>query len=181
MQERVLSSSFAPDASACADAACAERDRPCVNRRPLRRQRRRGVGLLELVVVFPTLMFVMLGVVEFGQYFYIRSCFEAAARDACRAAILETAASTDPATKAAATLAQANITFNSSWMTIVDYTNSSSTVTDVTTVPFGHTLIVTIQAQYSSIPNVYRPLSAMTGIGVGSSRMCTGQCQMIRE
>ncbi len=141
----------------------------------------RAAALLELVIVFPVLMFVMLGVVEFGQYFYIRSCFEAAARDACRAAILETAQTTDPVTKATATLAQANVAFSSSWMTIVDYTNSSSTVTDVTTVPFGHTLIVTIQAQYSSIPNVYRPLSAMTGVGVGAGRMCTGQCQMIRE
>jgi len=126
-------------------------------------------------------MVVILGVIEFGQYFYIRSCFEAAARDACRAAILQTAQKTDPATKATATLAQANVTFNSSWMTIVDYTNSNATVTDVTTVPYGHTLIVTIQAQYSSIPNAYRPLSAMIGIGVGASRICTGQCQMIRE
>jgi Flp pilus assembly protein TadG len=120
-------------------------------------------------------------VIEFGQYFYIRSCFEAAARDACRAAILQTAQKTDPATKATATLLQANVTFNSSWMTIVDYTNSNATVTDVTTVPYGHTLILTIQAQYNSIPNVYRPLSAMIGIGVGASRICTGQCQMIRE
>lgn len=143
--------------------------------------KRRAVAMIEVVLVFPVLMFVMFGTVEFGQYFYIRNCFEAAARDAARAAVLQTAQQADPATKATATLLQANVTFNASWMTIVDYTNSNATVTDVSTVPPGHTLIVTIQAQYSSIPNAFRPLSSMTGIGVGASRICSGQCQMIRE
>ena len=141
----------------------------------------RAVAMIEVVIIFPVLMFVMLGTVEFGQYFYIRSCFEAAARDAARAAILQTAQQADPATKATATLAQANVTFNSSWMTIVDFTNSSTTVTDVSTVPAGHMLIVTIQATYSTIPNAFRPLSNMTGVCVGASRVCLGQCQMIKE
>jgi Flp pilus assembly protein TadG len=139
------------------------------------------VALLEVVVVLPVLLYVVLGTVEFGQYFYIRSCFEGAARDAARAAILETAQQSDPATKAAATLLQANVTFSPSWMTIVDYTNSNAVITDVSQVPYGHTLIVTIQVQYRLIPNAFRPLSTMTGFGIGTSRICSGQCQMIKE
>jgi Flp pilus assembly protein TadG len=134
-----------------------------------------------MVVVLPVLLYAVLGTVEFGQYFYIRSCFEGAARDAARAAILETAQQSDPATKAAATLLQANVTFNPSWMTIVDYTNSNAVVTDVSQVPYGHTLIVTLQAQYGSIPNAFRPLSGLTGVGVSAGKVCTGQCQMIKE
>lgn len=149
--------------------------------RATRRSRWRGVALLEVVVVLPVLLYVAMGTAEFGQYFYIRSCFEGAARDAARAAILQTAQQSDPATKAAATLKQANVTFNASWLTIVDYTNGSAVVTDVSQVPFGHTLIVTIQVQYSLIPNAFRPLSTMTGFGIGTSRICSGQCQMIKE
>jgi Flp pilus assembly protein TadG len=133
------------------------------------------------VIGFPVLLIVVFGTIEFGQYFYVRSCFVAAARDAARAAILETAQQSDPATKATSTLAQANVTFNSSWMTIVDQTQSNSTVTDVSQVPVGDTLVVKIQATYGSIPNVLRPLSGMTGIGVSASRICLGQCQMIKE
>ncbi len=131
--------------------------------------------------MLPVLLFLVLGVAEFGQFFYIRAAFAAAARDAARAACLQTAASTDPATKAAATLAQANVTFQPSWMTIVDATNSNAAVSDVTSVPYGDTLVVTISTTYGSIPNAYRPLYAMTGVGVSPAKPCAGVCRMIRE
>jgi Flp pilus assembly protein TadG len=132
-------------------------------------------------IVLPVLLFFVLGMTEFGQYFYIRNAFQAAARDVARASCLETAVQTDPATRATITLAQANVTFNSSWMTIVDVTNSNAAVTDVSTVPAGDQLLVTISAQYGSIPNAYRPLYALTGKGIGPGKMCTGTCRMIRE
>jgi len=137
--------------------------------------------MVEMAVALPLLLFVAFGMVEFGQYFYIRTTFEAAARDAARAAILETAAKADPTTAATRTLALANVTFNSSWMTIVDYSNSSATVTDCSTIPFGHVLIVTIQATYYQIPNAYRPLYGLTGIGVDNTKVITAQCQMIKD
>jgi hypothetical protein len=105
----------------------------------------------------------------------------AAARDAARFAIPATAAMGDPAAAATAALAAAGITFNSSWMTIDDYSYSIGTITDCSTVPMGHMLIVTITVNYGSIPGVYRPLSAITGIGVGANKTVVGQCTMIKE
>jgi Flp pilus assembly protein TadG len=143
--------------------------------------RRRGNSTLTTVLVLPVLLFVVLGVVEFGQFFYIRAAFAAAARDVARASCLQTAVQTDPVTRATATLAQANVTFNPSWMTIVDATNSNAVVTDVTAVPYGDQIVVTITTPYGSIPNAYRPLYAFTGHGIGSGKVCAGVCRMIRE
>ncbi len=129
----------------------------------------------------PVLLFMVLGMCEFGQYFYIRNCFVSAARDVARAACLATAVQTDPVTRATATLSQANVTFNSNWMTIVDVTNSNSTVTDCSAVPVGDSILVTIQCNYNQIPNAYRPLYALTGVGVGNGKVCAGTSRRIKE
>jgi Flp pilus assembly protein TadG len=154
-----------------------------IHRESVRRRggARRANAIIETSVVLPVLLFVVLGMVEFGQYFYIRNSFQAAARDVARAACLATAVQSDPVTRATATLAQANVTFNSSWMTIVDVSNSNSTVTDCSAVPVGDKLLVTIQCQYNLIPNAYRPLYAMTGKGIGNGKMCIGVSERIKE
>jgi hypothetical protein len=87
----------------------------------------------------------------------------------------------DPAAAATAALAAANIAFDSSWMNINDYSYSIGTITDVSTVPMGHMLIFTISAKYSTLPGVYRPLSAITGFGIGANKMIVAQCTMIKE
>jgi Flp pilus assembly protein TadG len=144
-------------------------------------RRRRGNAIIETTIVLAVLLYVVFGAVEFGQFFFIRNSFVAAARDACRAACLATAVQTDPATKATSTLAQANVTFNPAWMTIVDLSNSNSTVTDCSAVPLGDKLQVTIWCSYSQIPNAFRPLYQMTGQGIGAGKVCSGQCEMIKE
>lgn len=142
---------------------------------------RGGNAIIEMAIVLPVLSFMMLGLAEFGQYFYIRNAFEAAAREAARFAIPANAVQGDPAAAATAALAAVNITFNPSWMVIDDYSYSIGTITDCSTVPMGHMLIITITVNYSSLPGVYRPLSAITGIGVASSKVIVGQCTMIKE
>jgi Flp pilus assembly protein TadG len=127
------------------------------------------------------LLFFVLGMVEFGQYFYIRNAFQAAARDVARAACLSTAVQTDPVTRATATLALANVTFSSSWMTIVDLSNSNATITDCSAIPVGDKLQVTIQCPYDQIPNAYRPLYALTGKGIGVGKKCIGIAERIKE
>jgi Flp pilus assembly protein TadG len=150
----------------------------CIEHSP---RHRRGSTVLQTAIVLPALLYMVFGAVEFGQFFYIRHCFVAAARDAARAASLATAVKADPANRATATLAQANVMFNSSWMTIVDITNANSTVTDCSTVPVGDKMQVTIQCAYSQIPNAFRPLYSMTGYGIGAGKTCRGQCEVIKE
>ncbi len=137
--------------------------------------------MIEMAVAMPLLLYVMFGMVEFGQYFYIRTTFESAARDAGRAAVLHYAAAGDPAAAATRTLALSNVTFNSSWLTINDYSNANAVVTDVSTVAVGHVLIVTLSATYSQVPNAYRPLYQFTGLGISSTKLCAGYCTVVKE
>jgi hypothetical protein len=137
--------------------------------------------LIETVLVLPPLLFLALGMAEFGQFFYVRSAFEAAAVDAARLAIPATAQQGDPAAAATRTLGYAGVTFDASWMTITDYSNSNAAVSDVSQINAGHILIFTIQTTYSQLPDAYRPLYGMTGVGVGSNKTVIGQCSMVKE
>src|SRR5690349_10293272 len=59
-------------------------------RRTGRRQlsrRRRGSEVLEAALVFPILLALAFGTVEFGYYFYVEHNLESAAREGARAAV----------------------------------------------------------------------------------------------
>src|SRR5208282_2208782 len=90
----------------------------------------------EMAVAFQVLLFLSMGMIEFGQYFYIKHCFESAVRDGARYAILASATQSQTVSTISTTLAQANVTYNSSWLTITDLT-AGTTVSDVSTVPQG--------------------------------------------
>jgi Flp pilus assembly protein TadG len=141
---------------------------------------RHGNAMIEMVIVFPVLIGLGLGMAEFAEFFYVKTAFESAARDVARVSILATAQKTDPATRATATLAQSNVTFNSSWLTIVD-NSTGSVVTDVSTVPAGDVLSFVIQQYYDQIPGVYRPLYQMTGKGIANGKLVLGECTAIKE
>ena len=128
------------------------------------------------------LMALSMGVIEFGQFFYIKQTFQGAARDGARAASLSTAAQSDPATAIGRTLASASVTYNSSWLTITDLTNSpATTVSDVSSVLRGHTLQITVSTNYSQLPVAMRPLYAITRVGIGNGKLISGTCTMVKE
>jgi Flp pilus assembly protein TadG len=133
-----------------------------------------------MALAFNVLIFMAMGMVEFGQYFYIKHCFESAVRDAGRYGILASATQAQVVTTLTTTLAEANVTYNSSWLTMTDLT-ANSTVTDVSTVPAGDQIQFTLSANYANISNAVRPLSAMTGHGIGSGKMLTVTCIMVKE
>ena len=137
---------------------------------------------MELALAFPLLLFMAFGLVEFGQYVYIKHCFESAARDAMRLSIMVNATQAKVNTTLSSTLAQANVTYNPSWLTITDLgPGYNGTVTDVSTVPAGDQIQLTLSANYSSIPNAVRPLYQFTGIGIGAGKSVVGICTMIKE
>ena len=142
---------------------------------------RRATSIIEMAIVLQVLLWLAMGMAEFGQYFYIKSAFQSAARDVARASIMATALQTDPATTATRTLSYANVTYNPAWMTIVDVTSTPTTVTDVSQVAPGHALQFTIKVTYDQIPNVYRPLNQITGQGIKNGKQMIGQCTMIKE
>ena len=138
------------------------------------RAHRGGIAMLEVIVVLPVLLFLSLGMVEYGQYIYMEHILESACRDATRAAIPATAQSGDPAAAATRTLAQENIPFSSVTLLIQNTATGWATVTDVSTVPAGQNLEVTLTATYSQLPNVYRPFNDLTGHGIPNNK--TIQC-----
>jgi Flp pilus assembly protein TadG len=137
--------------------------------------------MLETVVVLPMLLALALGMAEFGQYMYISHIIDAACRDTARAAIPETALAGDPAAAATRTLGQASIPYSSVTLLIQDVSNGWATVTDCSTIPAGHNLFVQITATYSQLPNTYRPLYNMFGVGISSSKTITSRCTMTKE
>ena len=78
------------------------------------------------------------------------------------------------------TLLQANVTFNSSWLTVTDIT-AGTTVTDVSQVPVGDQVQFTLSVSYASLPNAVRPLYTMTGRGIGAGKVVASTCIMVKE
>jgi hypothetical protein len=145
-------------------------------------RRRSANATLELVLAMPIMLSLPFGLVEFGQYMYIKHCFESAARDAMRVAILPNATESQVTGILTSTLSQANVAYNSAWLTITDLgPGFTGTVSDVSTVAMGDELELTLSTTYSTIPNAVRPLSAITGVGVGASKLVVGECTMIKE
>jgi Flp pilus assembly protein TadG len=144
------------------------------------RRARRGSQLLEMAIGFNVLLFLSFGMVEFGQYFYIKHCFESAVRDGARYGILSTATQAQVVSTITTTLAQANVTYNASWLTMKDL-STGSTVTDVSTIPAGDQLQLTLSTTYGNIPNAVRPLYSITGQGIGSNKVMSATCIMVKE
>jgi Flp pilus assembly protein TadG len=147
---------------------------------------RRGSTVLQTAVVMPVLLMVAMGVIEFGQFLYIRSAFQAAARDAARATSLPGATQTAVQNVAIATLAQANVVPPdiTQWMTIVDIPvsgGSGTATTDVTTIPSGDRAQVTITTSYYQVPNAFHPLHDIFGKGISSGKQVSGVCTVVKE
>src|SRR5438552_10874760 len=58
-------------------------------------RRRRGSEVLEAAMVFPILLALAFGTVEFGYYFYVEHNLESAAREGARAGIVPGASNDD--------------------------------------------------------------------------------------
>jgi hypothetical protein len=121
-----------------------------------------------------------MGMVEFGQYFYIKHAFETAIRDGLRYGIGANATQAQMVSTISTTLAQSNVTFNSSWLTVADI-SAGVVESDISQVPQGDLIQMTLSTNYSSLPAAVRPLSAITGKGIGSGKMMTVSCVMGKE
>lgn len=153
-------------------------------RRGTRRQRRGGNSIIQMVIVMQVLLIVFFGAVEFGQYLYIKHAFQAAARDAARAASLPTATAGSVQTVAANTLMQANVTMSSGWYQLYDVSSDGSTstaVSDPTLIPSGDRVQVQIVTTYDQVPNAFRPLFQIFRKGIGTGKPISGSATVVRE
>ena len=156
---------------------------PTTTRRRLPRGRR-GSAVLQTAFVVNVLLIVLFGVIEFGQFLYVRHAFQAAARDAARQAGLASATQAGLTATAAAALLQANVTLNASWLTVYDVPAAGGTgtaVSDVSTIPSGDKVEVVISTTYDQVPNACRPLYQLFGKGIGSGKAVAGDATAMRE
>ena len=85
---------------------------------------RSGTAVIETVFALQVLLFLTFGMVEFGQFMYIRHAFVSAARDGARVAILPTTTTVTPINNAiTTTLSLAGITYNTNWLTLTQSTD----------------------------------------------------------
>jgi len=147
-----------------------------------RRGSRGGNALIETSLALIVLLWVAMGMVEFGQFLYMKQAFNAAARDGARVASINTGTQAKVVAAVTAGLQQANVAYNASWLTITDLTTGTA-VTDITSVTSGDSLRVTVSVNYDQIPNVVRPLYTMTAtrFGIKNGKPITGTCTMLKE
>jgi Flp pilus assembly protein TadG len=133
-----------------------------------------------MAIVFPLLIFIVFGMTEFAQFFYVKNGFQEAAAEVARMSVPASAVQGDTTLAATNALKRINVTFNSSWLTIIDLTNFT-VVTDVSTIPRGDVFTVIIQQNYSAIPGTYRPLNQISGQGIGNGKLISGQSTVVKE
>ncbi len=72
---------------------------------------RRGGGVLELAIVFPLLLLILLGIIEFGSVYYVRHRMLHAAREATRSLAIREATAAEAEQIALDHLASINLVF----------------------------------------------------------------------
>ena len=139
-----------------------------------RRRRGRGNAILEVMLILPVLWALSMGLVEFGYFFYAKHVFQAAARDAARAAILGSA--TNASLDAAITnnMTAAGLQNCGYTKTVTNASSPYNAIADVATVTRGTGIKVTVSVNFGNL-NV-RPL----GI-IPANKPLSGMTTMIKE
>src|SRR4051812_39614156 len=133
-----------------------------------RRRRFRGSAVQDAALVFPILLSLTFGTVEYGYYFYVKHTLQGAAREGARAAITPTA------TNALVTTAV------SAAMTAAGLQNSGYTLTpspsDVSTVAAGQPITVSVSCSWGTVGAGFRPLGL-----ISTTKSVTGVTVMRKE
>jgi Flp pilus assembly protein TadG len=147
--------------------------------RSSRRRRNAGAAIIEMVISFLVLFYLVMGGVEFGWYMYARHVVQSAARDGARAGIVS--GSTHAQANAAVNDTMAQAGFSTGYTTTYQRVVTSSggaltytTVTDISTIAKGEAVRVTVTAPFSAFR--VRPLGV-----IPTTKNLTGITTMMKE
>lgn len=132
------------------------------------RRRFRGSAVLEAALVFPILLSLTFGTVEFGYYFYVKHSLQGAAREGARAGIVLNATNTDVTSAVTNAMSAAGLA-SSGYVT----TTNPATVGGQ---PAGTAIKVTITCTWGTVGSGFRPLAL-----IGAAKQVTGVTVMRRE
>lgn len=136
--------------------------------------RRRGSAVLEVAIAMPILIVLVMGMVEFGYFYHVKSVFVSAAREGARAGAPWNASRSDVETAVADVMRSAGISSANYVVTITNATGNS--VSNLLTVSSGSRFDVTVTAQWNVLGNGLRPLGLM-----GSNKAVIATCSMNKE
>jgi Flp pilus assembly protein TadG len=144
-----------------------------------RRRRNGGAAIIEMVISFMVLFYLVMGGVEFGWFLFAKHVVQSAARDGARAAIIST--TTHAQANAAVNAAMSNAGFGTGYTTTYQRVTTSAggtvtytTITNITTVPKGEGVRVSISAPFSAFH--VRPLGV-----IPATKTLTGVTTMVKE
>ena len=153
----------------------------------IRKRFRRGSAVLDAALVFPVLLSLTFGSIEFGHFFYVKHTLQGAAREGARAAATGTAYSeiTDATTRCMGAAGYSNTptvkyTVDAYVVTGVDASGNPILGTQLTTANFSTTattgtpILVRVYCTWSTVG--IRPMQLLS-----SSRTVYGMTVMRRE
>lgn len=136
------------------------------------RKFRRGSAVMDAALVFPILLSLTFGTVEYGHYFYWKHTLQGAAREGARSAITPTAANSDVTSAVTAAMNAAGI--NASQYTISIRNSADSADVNVASVAAGTPILVKVYATWGTVG--MRPLGL-----IGAAKQVTGMTVMRKE
>lgn len=140
--------------------------------------RRRGTAVMEAALIFPMLIFLTFGSIEFGYYFFAKHSFQGAAREGARRSIVtgETNASVTTVVSESMTAAG----FLPGTYTVAIRNPADTGNVDIATAAPGTSIMVKVSAPLSSV-RLMSPLMLKATNSDGSARMVAGQTVMRKE
>jgi Flp pilus assembly protein TadG len=162
--------------------------------------RRSGAAVLELALTLSILFSICYGLIEYGYYFYVKNTMEGAAREGCRAGIVAGASISSGSGSCNSVIANqlqvANLlpsgyatsgsgssyTIGSYTVTYTDTgptngsTGSPAAVSNLSNMPIGDALNVTITANWGTVGQAFRPAAL-----IGSGKVITTASAMRKE
>jgi Flp pilus assembly protein TadG len=133
-----------------------------------RRRRWRGSAVLDAALVFPILLSLTFGTVEYGYYFYVKHTLQGAAREGARAAITPTAVNADVTAAVTNSMTAAGLQ-SSGYVT----TTSPASVGSLSA---GTSVTVTVTCTWGTVGSGFRPLGL-----IGTNKQVRGITVMRKE
>lgn len=137
-----------------------------------RRHHRRGSAVLDAALVFPILLSLTFGCIEFGHYFFIKHTLQGAAREGARAGAAPSSTNTDVTTAVTTSMTAAGISAANYQVKI----RNSGDTADITvnTQSAGTAILIKVQCTWGTVG--LRPMGL-----IGSSKLVIGQTTMRKE
>lgn len=134
--------------------------------------RRRGSAVLDAALVFPILISLTFGCIEFGDFFYVKHTLQGAAREGARAGVMPSSANSDVTTAVTQSMTAAG--FTATQYTILIRDVGDTTNINVASQTTGTPILVKVQCLWSTVG--LRPLGL-----IGSGKLVIGMTTMRKE